>query len=533
MKILLYFLLFVTFHSFGQTNFDYTIQTKPKTIIGFEGLHSFAIAERKGKILIIGGRLDGIHARQPFNSFPQKKNNTDIILIDLELNSVKKTTINLLPTALKEQLQGTNFNFYQDEDTLYITGGYAYSETVKDHTTFPYLTSVSISKLIQAIENQTAIDSCFKQIKNEVFAVTGAQLGKIGDTFYLVGGHRFEGRYNPMDRPTFVQTYVNGIRKFKINNSGEQLSFGNYEQWTDEFQLHRRDFNLIPHVFGPNEEFGYIISSGVFQKNADKPYLYPIEIKSSGFEPKMNFYQYLSNYHSAHASFYDSKNKVNHTVYFGGISQYTFEEGKLNSDEEVPFVKTISRLTRDINGNYSEYAFDTKMPEFVGSSTDFIPVHTNVFSHHSIIDLASLDKDSNLVGYIVGGLHSTTPNPFSNDVTDLTSSSNIIYEVWLNKDKNADAQAIDGTSKFDAKSLPIVKSKQFLFEFIVPERGDVELFVTDKNGKIVLETFYKKVKTGKKKLQFSKEHTLPKGEYVFNFIYNEIFFDSEIIKVKD
>lgn len=532
MKILSYYLIFLTFHSFSQTNFDYSIQLKPRTVAGFEGLHSFAIAESNGKILLIGGRLDGIHARQPFNSFPQKKNNTDIYLIDLELKTVKKSTINVLPTALKEQLQATNFNFYQDEDTLFITGGYAYSETAQDHTTFPYLTSVSVSKLIQAVENQTAIESCFKQIKNDIFAVTGAQMGKIGDTFYLVGGHRFEGRYNPIDRPTFVQTYVNGIRKFTINNAGNQLSFGNYEQLTDEFQLHRRDYNLIPQIFGSKEEFGYIISSGVFQKNADKPYLYPIEIKSTGFEPKMNFYQYLSNYHSAHASFYDTKNQVNHTLFFGGISQYTLDAGKLNSDEDVPFVKTISRLTRDANGNYLEYAFATKMPEFVGSSTDFIPIHSSKFSHHSIIDLASLEKDSNLIGYIVGGLHSTTPNPFSKDVTDLTSSSNVIYEVWLNKDKNVAAQAIDGTSKFDVKSLPIEKSKQFLFEFNVPERGEVELFVTDKNGKVVLETYYKKVKQGKKKLQFSKENTLPKGEYIFNFIYNEVFFDSEKVIVK-
>jgi len=286
MKILIYFLIFLTFHSFSQTNFEYSIQLKPRTIGGFEGLHSFAIAESNGKILLIGGRLDGIHARQPFNSFPQKKNNTDIYLIDVELNTIKKSTINVLPTTLKEQLQATNFNFYQDEDTLFIIGGYAYSETAQDHTTFPYLTSVSVSKLIQAIENQTAIESCFKQIKNDIFAVTGAQLGKIGDTFYLVGGHRFEGRYNPMDRPTFVQTYVNGIRKFTINNAGNQLSFGNYEQWTDEFQLHRRDYNLITQVFGPNEKFGYIISSVFFHKNLFKLYFFPIVIIFFFFKQK-------------------------------------------------------------------------------------------------------------------------------------------------------------------------------------------------------------------------------------------------------
>ena len=533
MKILTYFLLFLAFQSFSQVSFDYDVQLKPRTISGFDGLHSYAYAQKGSKLLLIGGRLDGIHPRQPFNSFPQKKNNTDIYLIDLELNTVKTATINELPTALKEQLQATNFNFYQDEDTLYITGGYAYSETAQDHTTFPYLTSVSVSKLIQSIENQESIASNFKQVKNDFFAVTGAQLGKIGNTFYLVGGHRFEGRYNPQDRPTFVQTYVNSIRKFTINNADNQLSYANFEEWTDEFQLHRRDYNLIPQIYAPTNEFGYIISSGVFQKNADKPYLYPIEIKASGYEPKMNFYQYLSNYHSAHASFYDAKNQVNHTLFFGGISQYTIENGNLKSDEEVPFVKTISRLTRDAKGNYSEYAFATKMPEFVGSSTEFIPVHNSTFAAHSIVDLSSIENDSNLIGYIVGGLHSTTPNPFSNDVTDLTSSSNLIYEVWLNKTKSTVSKPIDGSTSFDAKMLPYIKKGQYLIEFTVPERGEVELFVTDTNGKVVLETFYKKVKQGKKRIQFSKENTLPKGEYTFNFIYKEVFFDSEKVIVKE
>ncbi|WP_412781619.1 hypothetical protein, partial [Aeromonas diversa] len=78
-------------------------------------------------------------------------------------------------------------------------GGYAFSVTANDHVTFNKLTSVNVPNLINAVMSGTTIVPYFKQITNDVFALTGAQLGKIGNTFYLVGGHRFDGRYNPMN----------------------------------------------------------------------------------------------------------------------------------------------------------------------------------------------------------------------------------------------------------------------------------------------------------------------------------------------
>ncbi|MBK8981834.1 MAG: hypothetical protein IPM38_05800 [Ignavibacteria bacterium] len=49
--------------------------------------------------------------------------------------------------------------------------------------------------------------------------MTGGQMGKIGNTFYLIGGQRFDGRYNPMGHRTYKQTYTDGIRKFEIQNT--------------------------------------------------------------------------------------------------------------------------------------------------------------------------------------------------------------------------------------------------------------------------------------------------------------------------
>ena len=40
----------------------------------------------------------------------------------------------------------------------------------------------------------------FRVINDPVFKITGGQMGLLDSTFYLVGGHLFDGRYNPMGR---------------------------------------------------------------------------------------------------------------------------------------------------------------------------------------------------------------------------------------------------------------------------------------------------------------------------------------------
>ena len=272
LAILIFTWLITTIGSAQQIPFNYSIKLKPVTVPNLPGLHSFVVAQSGGKWLVIGGRKDGLHARQPFNAFPAASNNTDIYVIDINSQQFWLASVNSLATGLKEQLQSTNMNFYQDGDSLYIIGGYGYSNTALDHVTFPNLTSISVNGLISAIINSTTITPYFKQITDQKFAVNGGQLGKIGGSFFLVGGHRFDGRYNPMGNPTYTQTYVDGIKKFSLNNSGAQLSYSNYSLITDQVHLHRRDYNLVPQIF-PNGEEGYTISSGVFQIGVDLPFL--------------------------------------------------------------------------------------------------------------------------------------------------------------------------------------------------------------------------------------------------------------------
>lgn len=337
----------------------------------FTGQHSFAYAQHDGKWLILGGRLDGIHARQPFNAFPENQNNKEAFVIDYENHTFWSVNLDVLPVSIFEQMQSTNMNFYQVEDTLYFIGGYAYSNTEQDHITFPSMTTIIVSEVINAIMNAGDITPFFKQIDDDIFALTGGQMGKMDGKLMIIGGHRFDGRYNPMGHATYVQSYSNAIRTFEVNNAGTQLSFSNYSEVIDPVHLRRRDYNLLPQIF-EDATMGYTISSGVFQETIDLPFLYPVDIKPSGHTPSTSFNQYLSNYHGSKVAIHDAVNNQTHNLFFGGMSQYYYDNGTLVQDDQVPFVKTISRLSRYSDGSLQEFVLPVEMPALKGASSEFI-----------------------------------------------------------------------------------------------------------------------------------------------------------------
>jgi hypothetical protein len=514
--------------NFAQTiPFDFEIKVIPKAIPNLPGVHSYAYAQSNGKWLIIGGRRDGLHARQPFNAFPEANNNTDIIVIDPQSTQIWSSSINQLPASIAEQLQSTNMNFHQVEDTLYIIGGYAYSQTAQDHITFPNLTTLIVSDLINAVISGNSISSYFKQITNQNFAVTGGHLGKIGDTFYLVGGHRFDGRYNPMGNATYTQSYVNGIRKFEIDNSGSQLSISNYSSITDQVHLHRRDYNLVPQIF-PNGDEGYMISSGVFQVNADLPFLYPVEITSTGYNPITTFNQYLSNYHSPKVGIFDALNNTMHSLFFGGMSQYYYSNGNLVEDVSVPFVKTISRVSRDSNGNLQEVVFPNEMPALLGASAEFIANKDIQHSENGVLFISSNSPDSLLIGHILGGIKSTELNPFTVNNTNVTTAYNGLFEVWLKKNALNEVQLIDGSNPFNISIFPNPAQKQMEIESFVPYDGRLNVLITNIDGQLVQSIRFDLTQNEKLTIN-TDELNLKEGTYFFNFVFDNKYSRTEKI----
>ena len=513
----------------GQNSFNYAVELDPVDISDLPGLHSYAFGQHEGKWLIIGGRKDGMHARQPMFSFPQSQNNADIYVVDINAQQFWSASLDVLPAGLKEQLQSTNMNFYQEHDTLYIIGGYAYSASANQHITFPNLTSIQVNPVINAIINGESIAPFIKQISDPVFAITGGQLGKIDNTFYLVGGQKFDGLYNPMGGPTFTQTYSNQIRKFTIDNSGSQLSYGNYDTVTDEVHLRRRDYNLLPQIF-PDGSEGYTISSGVFQANVDLPFLYPVDINASGYTPITTFNQYLSNYHSAKAALFDSSNNEMHSLFFGGMSQYYYQNGNLIQDDQVPFVKTISRLTRFSNGELQEFELPVEMPGLKGASAEFIPNNSLPHYPSEIIKLSSITQDTMLIGHIYGGITSPTLNPFSNFQTSTTSADPTIYAVKLIRNAPVSVQKIDGNNPYTLSVYPNPVISEFTVEFNLDQLSEIYFFLTNTKGQIINQGSIYAIDIGMNKRTIKIERSIPPQSLFITVIFDGKFFISKQIR---
>lgn len=507
----------------GQDSFNYSLSLKPVTVDGLPGLHSYAFGQHDGKWLIIGGRRDGIHARQPFNAFPENHNNKDVFVVDVNSGDLWTGSLTVLPQGIREQLQSTNMNFYQSADTLYIIGGYSFAASAQDHITHPKLTALIVSETIDAIINGADINPYFQQIEHNIFANTGGQMGKIGDYFYLIGGHRFDGRYNPMGNPTFTQEYKTMIQKFKLNNTAGNLSFSDYSFQEDPIHLRRRDYNLVPQIF-PDGSEGYMISSGVFQINADLPFLYPVDISENGYTPRPNFNQFLSHYHGAKTSIYDEQANESHMLFYGGMSQYYYNNGSLIQDDNVPFIKTISRVTRDANGDLQEFVLPIEMPALQGAGSEFIPNKAIAYTPSKVLKINDVQGDSILLGHMYGGIQTSLLNPFATNQTNQTSADPTIYAIWLIRDAELQVLEVEGKNPFELNIYPNPATNSITLAIENDNINKAAYFITSMEGKIVQRGNLQPLENKELKQTINLNGELAPSKYVLTVVVNDKYY---------
>lgn len=410
---------------------NYTVHLEPITIQNFGGVQSFAIGQHNGKYLIIGGRLDGLHRRQPWASFDAIGHNNQLIVIDPATGTSWSSSIASLSASLQDQLKSTNTEFIQEGNTLYVLGGYGLNST-GNHVTYNKITAVDISGVVQAVIGGQSITPFFRQYTYEDFAVTGGQLYKVNDSYYLVGGQRFDGQYNPMGPthgPGFTQTYTNAVRRFSIQDDGTNLTVSFDSEFQDATLLHKRDYNAVPSI-NKGEE-GIVALSGVFQPTVDLPWTNAVYIDSSGFAEVSNFTHYYNHYHSAKSSIYFSGTDEMHYFIYGGIAQYYLLNGTRVKDDNVPFVKTISKIVRNANGTLTETPLNVEMPNYLGAGAEFVPMTGIATLENEIIDGSQLSGDTIPIGYIIGGIQSSGKNIFFVNTGVESSASNVVYKVSL------------------------------------------------------------------------------------------------------
>ena len=482
-KIIFIFLLLTQF-AFAQQPFSVSLLQSP--ITGMPAVHSCAFAEWNGKWIFIGGRLDGLHNFQGGMGFEASSRNDSAFVFDPINNLRWAASLATLPRYVQEAICSSNAEFYQADSMLYIAGGYGRCDSLFTNITFPTLSSINLNTLIAEVMNGDSVNSSFRQIEDSNMAVAGGHLEKIDSTYYLIFGHRFDGLYSKILGSTlFVQHYSNSIRKFTINDDGTNLSINNFSAITDTDNFHRRDFNTVEQVF-PNGDYGFTAFGGVFQKTATLPYLSPIDITSNGTQLNASFNQNLNQYETASMPVFDSTNNFMHTVFFGGMSLYTFDtiNNVLVQDTLVPFVNTISKVSRDGTGNLSEYKLPVEMPSLIGTNARFIPDHSININHKSIIDLNSLSGNTR-VGWIVSGIQSDLPNIADLDPVSMSRPNTMAYEVWIDVTPDAVHELPLSNSKLGLNVYQNPSEHTAYIDFTLNETSNAQVKVFNAQGIIV------------------------------------------------
>lgn len=496
----------------------FNIAIAPLQIDQLGGLQSYAVGQYDGKWLIVGGRLDGLHRRQPWAAFDVAGHNNQVFVVDPAAGQVWSSSVSVLPAALAEQLRSTNMQFHQNGDYLYVTGGYGRSEIANDHITFNLLTAINVPQTIDAVINGTDLNPHFRSVADENFRVTGGHLNKIDETYCLVGGQKFMGRYNPMGPdhgPGFEQEYTNAVRRFLLEDDGVNLDVTFLEPFYDEQNLHRRDYNVVPQIM-PDGQQGLTAFSGVFQHDLDLPFLNSVDITASGHAVNNDFTQYYNHYHCAHIPVYSATQNEMHTLFFGGIAQFYDEEGVLIQDDEVPFVRTIARVTRSGDGTMAEYKLPIEMPALLGAGSEFIMQPGLPVSENGVILFDQIEGDTVLLGHIFGGISSTDKNIFFiNDGTQ-SDASNEIFEVYLLKNQVTAVHELNAHSTGTLKTLlyPNPNNGQFLLEFNLRQQADVTVSIHDAGGRAVQTIELTNTEKGVNYFTIQMEGIVPAGNYL-------------------
>jgi hypothetical protein len=452
---------------------------------GAPALHSFAAAQLDGKWLFIGGRTNGIHSFDPLpiNNFPPSQANHWVWVVDPGQSKAASVDLYSITPPLgfiADALSSNNTQSFQDGNTLYIIGGYGYNRTEDVMQTFPTLTAINVPGIIAAVESQNAasIAQHIRQSQpDDRLKVTGGELGKIGDNYFLVFGQRFDGLYNPADVDN-DQQYTEEVRVFTIVDDGANPpSIANYTiipapplepSDPQPNQFHRRDLNVLPAIRSPDGTPGINVYGGVFT-TAFTPYLNPIYINSVGgthsAEPDRKFNQYMNQYDTARMVLFDTMQGNLYTVFFGGISYGVFDpdadssakqrseprvpyadlirvEAKSDSsgfrlDPNIPFIDQTTAIILRADGTSQQCVLAQRqqlkltpkrlLPERLGTNARIIPVSDVPAFDNGVIKLRSL-HGTTLVGYLYGGMRTPDANPTG---TGQSFASNRILKVLV------------------------------------------------------------------------------------------------------
>lgn len=421
----------------------YTITVEKNYDTG-HGMHSFAFANYQGYWVMIGGRKNGFHGTAGTGSkFPTSASNDSIFVFNTNKATPYPIYKSAIPEAYKHQLSSTNMAFCQNNNMLICVGGYGSKCASGDYSdacyeTYPYLTTIDLGMLIEAVVSQAPItESAFQRISDDNFRVAGGELLYVNDSYYLVFGQNYNGVY----KAGRTGNYTEQIRMFELDKIGTPaMVMTNYAVISDQSgqsgadsEFHRRDLNVVP-ALRPDKSMGIDVYGGVFNAE-DNAYPNPILINEN--KAAVSSTQLKNGlYDCARVLIFDSKTNNMNTTLLGGIgSQYYNQEGQIVPDSMLPFNRIISTV-QHAYPRITEITqpYEQRLPGFIGANAIFVAnaAIPRMDGHEEIIDLAALKANSSaplLIGKMYGGiLASGTQTQESGG----SMANPNIYDVYLN-----------------------------------------------------------------------------------------------------
>ncbi|WP_299683740.1 hypothetical protein [uncultured Dokdonia sp.] len=503
---------------------SYEVNINQITRANAPALQSFAHATSGDDWLLFAGRtnkdalIGGIHnlnANYADSSFIPKSFNTKIytynpkddtvwsidykeVMDGLNAHLSKDKTSEMYASFEKLEKDSTNFTSIfvnsnplvtQDNGYLYLVGGYgpknftyfqdtpnwhqdttATDKKKQEYITYDQVVRLHIASLVKLTKKDSLTDkewaNVFRYDTNTSLVSTGAEVLKMGSTFYVAGGHDFTSN---------SQKYLDAVYPFTIKPSDNTLSLGvrvgqpisDVSDPTDPAAdntsiFRRRDGPVTPSIYynatENRMEQSLTFYGGVFKPGEDLQawnnaiYVHP------DWATQNKLYTYDTSYNQDNFNVYacgnfvglDNDSNLLHTFLLGGIgdgkpssalSGFTNTGLHVTMDvKKQPLHSVIKDTLHNVFGNTSS---------FYGAESILIKSESNVLSkaphqvngntvqeNTEIIDLKASfrvsDTTTITIGHIYGGIEAFESNPGTYG-QGKSAASNKIWEVTLTK----------------------------------------------------------------------------------------------------
>jgi hypothetical protein len=173
-----------------------------------------------------------------------------------------------------------------------------------------------------------------------------------------------------------------------------------------------------------------------------------------------------------------------HTVFFGGMGQYWFEEaaGQIREDNLVPFIDDIAALSRAANGSVTETVLAARMPGYFGSNAHLFVEPAAPAWPNGVLRVESLPGRT-LVAYIHGGI--TTDRPHPGWTMGPSEASTEVFAVYVTPQPlaNEDSPTVAGLALSAPLPNPAVTTARMTLT--LARAGDVRVEIFDAVGRLV------------------------------------------------